>query len=188
MLPTSGSCSVFRTANDPEERLKARHELLASLPLPESVPDEELKPLVLPGSMTIKEFILSASNVRPPFARDVETDLPHPASVPPKRVRSCVIIISTGLTPTPQVVKLPHPPRAHDRLVSRARRARLHVDTDFQVRDEPTDCDRSQLERRGRHRVSCGPNGMLLQQGWKVVLRWDVPSGQIARPDPGRVE
>ena len=104
MLPTSGSCSVFRTANDPEERLKARHELLATLPLPESVPDEELKPLVLPGSMTIKEFILSASNVRPPLASDVETNLPRPAPVPPERVQFCVIILLTGLTHTPQVV------------------------------------------------------------------------------------
>jgi len=177
MLPTSGSCSVFRSANDPEERLKARHELLASLPLPESVPDEELKPLILPGSMTIKEFILSANNVRPPFPRDVETNLPRLAPVPPKRVQSFIVILSTGLTPTPQVVKSPYPPRAHDCLVPRPRRTWFHVDTDFQVRNEPTDCDRSQLERCGRRRNSCGPNRMFLQQGRKVVLRWDVPGG-----------
>jgi len=143
MLPTSGSCSVFRTANDPEERLKARHELLASLPLPESVPDEELKPLVLPGSMTIKEFILSASNVRPLFSRGVGTNLPRLAPVSPKRVQFYVVILSMGLTLIPQVVKLSHPPRAHDCLVSRPRRTRLPVDTHFQVCDEPTDCDRS---------------------------------------------
>ena len=76
MLPTSESHSIFKTANDPEERLKARYELLASLPLPEGIPDDELKPLVLPGNMTIKEFILNACNVRRPFARDVEADLP----------------------------------------------------------------------------------------------------------------
>ena len=177
MLPPSGSCSVFRTANDPEERLKARHELLASLPLPEGVPDEELKPLVLPGTMTIKEFILSASNVRPPFSRNVKTNLPRLAPVPQKQVRSYVTILPVGLTPTSQVVELPHPSRAHDCVVSRPRRTRLHANTDFQVRDEPTDCNRSQLERRGRHRISCGPNRMLLQQGRKVVLCWDVPSG-----------
>lgn len=66
-LPTLESHSVFKTANDPEERLKARYESLASLPLPKGVPDDELKPLVLPGSMAIKDFILSACNVRPPF-------------------------------------------------------------------------------------------------------------------------
>lgn len=65
-LPTSESHSVFKTANDPEERLKARYESLASLPLPEGIPDDELKPFVLPGSMTIKEFILSAYSVRLP--------------------------------------------------------------------------------------------------------------------------
>lgn len=74
MLPTSESHSVFRTTNDPGERLKTRHELLASLPLPESVPADELKPLVLPGTMTIKEFILSSCNVRLPSACDAETN------------------------------------------------------------------------------------------------------------------
>ena len=97
MLPTSGSHSVFKTANDPEERLKARYELLASLPLPEGVPDDELKPLVLPGSMTIKEFILSASNVSPPPAYQVETNLPRSAPVSPERVLSCVLTMSMGL-------------------------------------------------------------------------------------------
>jgi hypothetical protein len=69
-LPTSESHSVFKTTNDPEQRLKARYELLASLPLPEAVPEDELKPFVLPGSMTIKEFILSACNVRLPSVRE----------------------------------------------------------------------------------------------------------------------
>ena len=101
MLPTSESHSIFKTASDPEERLKARYELLASLPLPEGVPDDELKPLVLPGSMTIKEFILGACNVRPPFACDVETNLPHLAPDSPKQARFHVIITSKGLTPTP---------------------------------------------------------------------------------------
>lgn len=100
MLPTSESHSVFKTANDPEERLKARYELLASLPLPKGVPDDELKPLVLPGSMTIKEFILNACNVRPPSVYDVETNFPCSASVSPKRVPCCVVIPSMGLTLT----------------------------------------------------------------------------------------
>ena len=177
MLPTSESHSVFKTANDPEERLKARYELLASLPLPEGVPDDELKPLVLPGSMTIKEFILSASNVRPPFAYDFKTHLPRLASVSPTRVLFCVIISSTNLIFIPQVVKLPRPSRTYDCLVSRSRRTRLHVDTHFQVHHEPADCDCSQLECRGRHWIPCKPYRMLLQQGRKVVLRRDVPGG-----------
>ena len=177
MLPTSESHSIFKTANDPEERLKARHTLLASLPLPESVPDDELKPLVLPASMTIKEFILSACNVRPPFAYDFKTHLPCLASVSSTWVPFCVIIPSTNLIFTPQVVKLPHPSRAYDCLVSRSRRTRLHVDTHLQVRHEPTDCDRSQLEYRGRHWTPCKPYRMLLQQGRKVVLRRNVPGG-----------
>ena len=89
MLPTSESHSVFKTANDPEERLKARYELLASLPLPEGVPDDELKPFILPGSMTIKEFILSACNVRPPFLYEVKAHIAYLASVPPKWVLFC---------------------------------------------------------------------------------------------------
>ena len=80
-LPTSESHSVFKTANDPEERLKARYELLASLPLPEGVPDDELKPFVLPASMTIKEFILSACNVRPPFVSEPRIDLVLPTQL-----------------------------------------------------------------------------------------------------------
>ena len=78
-LPSSESHSVFKTANDPEERLKARYELLASLPLPEGVPDDELKPLVLPGTMTIKEFILNACNVRLSQRGDTKTN-PNPSS------------------------------------------------------------------------------------------------------------
>jgi hypothetical protein len=177
ILSTSESYSIFKTANDPEERLKARYELLASLPLPEGVPDDELKPLVLPGSMTIKEFILSACNVRPPFTYDFETHLPRLASVSPTRVLFCVIITSMSLTSAPQVVKLPHPSRAYDCLVSRSRGTWLHVDTHFQVLHEPTDCDGSQLECRGRHRTPCEPHRMLLQQRRKVVLRRDVPGG-----------
>lgn len=98
MLPTSESHSVFKTANDPEERLKARYELLASLPLPEGVPDDELKPLVLPESMTIKEFILSACNVSPPFTYDVETHPPPLASVSPRQVLFSIIIPFMSLT------------------------------------------------------------------------------------------
>jgi len=163
MLPTSESHSVFKTANDPEERLKARYELLASLPLPEGVPDDELKPLVLSGSMTIKEFILSACNVRPSFSHDFETHLPRLASVSPTRVLFCAIIPSMSLTFAPQVVKLPHPSRTYDCLVSRSRRTRLHADTHFQVHHKPTDCDSSQLECRGRHRIPCKPYRMFLQ-------------------------
>jgi hypothetical protein len=92
MLPTSESHSVFKTTNDPEERLKTRYELLASLPLPEGAPDDELKPLVLPGSMTIKEFISSACNVRPSSVCDVETNIPRPAPVSPKRVLLFVVL------------------------------------------------------------------------------------------------
>jgi hypothetical protein len=98
MLPTSESHSVFKTANDPEERLKARYELLASLPLPEGVPDDELKPLILPGTMTIKEFILSACNVRPPTSFCAETDLSRLAPAPQERVLFCVLISWTDLT------------------------------------------------------------------------------------------
>ena len=104
MLPTSESHSVFKTANDPEERLKARYELLASLPLPEGVPDDELKPLILPGAMTIKEFILSACNVRPPTTFCVKTDLSHLAPAPQKRVLFYVLMSLMDLTFTCQAV------------------------------------------------------------------------------------
>lgn len=163
MLPTSESHSVFKTASDPEERLKARYELLASLPLPECVPDDELKPLILPGSTTIKEFILSACNVRPPLVYDVKAHTAHLASVSPKWVLFCAVVLSVDLISTTQVIKLPHSSRTYNCLVSRSRRARLHVDSHFQVHHKPTDRDRSQLEPRGRHRTTCEPHRMLLQ-------------------------
>lgn len=187
-LPTSESHSVFKTANDPEERLKARYELLASLPLPEGVPDDELKPLVFPGTMTIKEFILGASNVRPLSICNTETNIRYPAPVAPKRVLFPAVISLTGLTLTLQVVELPHPPRTYDFLVSRSRRTWLYVGAHLQVHDEPAYRDSSQLECCRRRWAPRDPDRMFLQQGRKVVLRWDVSGGQIARPDPGGME
>jgi hypothetical protein len=60
-LPASDS--LFRTTDDPGERLKARHALLASLPLPTDVPFDTLKPIIIPATFSIQDFIGILCNV-----------------------------------------------------------------------------------------------------------------------------
>ncbi|KAJ7184598.1 hypothetical protein C8R46DRAFT_1343652 [Mycena filopes] len=46
---------------DPEEIIKARHVMLASIPLPADPPDDCLKPIVIPPQFTLHEFLANAS-------------------------------------------------------------------------------------------------------------------------------
>ncbi|KAI0027713.1 hypothetical protein K488DRAFT_14588, partial [Vararia minispora EC-137] len=39
--------------------IKARHDTLASLPIPDDIPDEELKPIVLPSNISLQDFLRS---------------------------------------------------------------------------------------------------------------------------------
>ncbi|KAJ7221463.1 hypothetical protein GGX14DRAFT_429784 [Mycena pura] len=47
-------------SNEPEDIIKARHALLATIPLPENPPDDTLKPIVIPPSFTLQEFLANA--------------------------------------------------------------------------------------------------------------------------------
>lgn len=48
---------------EPEYRISARHSILASLPLPSGVPDDALKPIIIPAPFTLHEFLGNASGV-----------------------------------------------------------------------------------------------------------------------------
>lgn len=43
--------------------VKARNAILASLPLPDEVPDDTLSPLSIPSTFTLPEFLSSLSGV-----------------------------------------------------------------------------------------------------------------------------
>ncbi|KAF7294621.1 hypothetical protein MIND_00998700 [Mycena indigotica] len=46
---------------EPEDIIKARHALLAKIPLPLEPPDDTLKPIILPPPFTLHEFLANAS-------------------------------------------------------------------------------------------------------------------------------
>ncbi|KAJ7061481.1 hypothetical protein C8F01DRAFT_1137539 [Mycena amicta] len=48
---------------EPEDIIKARHALLATIPLPIEPPDDTLKPIVIPPPFTLHEFLANASGV-----------------------------------------------------------------------------------------------------------------------------
>jgi hypothetical protein len=50
-------------SSDPEDIIKARHALLAAIPLPADPPDDTLKPIVIPPPFTLHEFLANASGV-----------------------------------------------------------------------------------------------------------------------------
>jgi hypothetical protein len=52
------------TAEEPEDIVNARFAILASIPLPDNPPDDTLKPIVLPPTCSLHEFLNSTSGVR----------------------------------------------------------------------------------------------------------------------------
>ena len=57
--PSQIACDV----QEPEEIAKARHAILAALPLPSEIPDDSLKPILIPSPFTLHEFLGNASGV-----------------------------------------------------------------------------------------------------------------------------
>lgn len=55
---------TLSSTQDAEERLAARHELLASIPLPSDTPGDVLSPLNVPSSVTLRDFLNSTNGVR----------------------------------------------------------------------------------------------------------------------------
>lgn len=47
----------------PEEMVAARNALLATLPVPPGIPEEELKPIMIPAPFTIHEFLGNTTGV-----------------------------------------------------------------------------------------------------------------------------
>ncbi|KAJ7107225.1 hypothetical protein C8R43DRAFT_1045129 [Mycena crocata] len=52
-------------SSESEDIIKARHALLATIPLPADPPDDTLKPIVIPPPFTLHEFLANASGVTP---------------------------------------------------------------------------------------------------------------------------
>ncbi|KAJ7778843.1 hypothetical protein DFH07DRAFT_911209 [Mycena maculata] len=50
-------------SSEPEDIIKARHAMLAMIPLPADPPDDTLKPIVIPPPFTLHEFLANASGV-----------------------------------------------------------------------------------------------------------------------------
>ncbi|KAH9062748.1 hypothetical protein EDB87DRAFT_259550 [Lactarius vividus] len=48
-----------------EESIRSRHAILAALPLPGGIPSDALRPILIPPSYTLHEFLASAIGVRP---------------------------------------------------------------------------------------------------------------------------
>ncbi|KAI0062133.1 hypothetical protein BV25DRAFT_1991775 [Artomyces pyxidatus] len=46
---------------EPEDSIKARHAILAALPLPTGVPSDALRPIVIPAPYTLQEFLANAA-------------------------------------------------------------------------------------------------------------------------------
>ena len=67
LLTIPASDSLFKTTDDPGETLKSRHALLASLPLPTDIPSDALRPIVIPSTVGIHEFINAICNVSREF-------------------------------------------------------------------------------------------------------------------------
>jgi len=47
----------------PEKSILARQVLLATLPIPDDIPDDALKPILIPPPFTLHEFLGNASGV-----------------------------------------------------------------------------------------------------------------------------
>ncbi|KAF7295844.1 hypothetical protein HMN09_01127600 [Mycena chlorophos] len=58
---SSGPDQPTSSSTEPEEIIKARHALLATIPLPLDPPDDTLKPIVIPPPFTLHEFLANAS-------------------------------------------------------------------------------------------------------------------------------
>jgi hypothetical protein len=46
-----------------EESIKARHAILATLPLPPGIPSDALRPILVPSAYTLQEFLSCAVGV-----------------------------------------------------------------------------------------------------------------------------
>ena len=60
--------------------VKARNAILASLPLPEEVPEDMLSPLSIPAPFTLQEFISNLSGVSKSLRSCAYAEIPHVAS------------------------------------------------------------------------------------------------------------
>jgi hypothetical protein len=48
----------------PEERAKARHAILAKIPIPSDIPSDALKPIIISPPISLHEFLGNAPSVR----------------------------------------------------------------------------------------------------------------------------
>ena len=56
---------VLPPTYDPVEMAKTRASILTSLPIPADVPDDCLKPIIIPSPFTLHEFLGNATGVSP---------------------------------------------------------------------------------------------------------------------------
>ncbi|KAJ7084875.1 hypothetical protein B0H15DRAFT_847955 [Mycena belliarum] len=59
--PTPSPSQSAPKSNEPADIIKARHALLATIPLPLDPPDDTLKPIVIPPPFTLHEFLANAT-------------------------------------------------------------------------------------------------------------------------------
>jgi hypothetical protein len=50
--------------DDADHRIALRHSILAALPIPSDIPDDALKPIVIPAPFTLHEFLGNTTGVR----------------------------------------------------------------------------------------------------------------------------
>jgi hypothetical protein len=50
-------------SDEPEHRISARYSILAALPIPADIPDDALKPIIIPAPFTLHEFLGNTTGV-----------------------------------------------------------------------------------------------------------------------------
>lgn len=58
-------------SDEPEDMINARHAILASLPIPFDIPEDSLKPILIPAPFTLHEFLGNAPGVSLYIGRDI---------------------------------------------------------------------------------------------------------------------
>lgn len=119
-MPVCGSMCADVFAQDdagtPEERMKARHAVLLTLPIPSNMPTDTLIPFVIPSPFTIHDFLGTVQG-------ESKTQSVFSRIIPP----GCMLMFDC------QGSKLPRVPRQHDVVVPGPRRARVLPRTCLQM-------------------------------------------------------
>ena len=94
-------------SDEPEHRISIRHSILAVLPIPSDIPDDALKPILIPAPFTLHEFLGNTTGVSPSCSKDSHIFAKDTRSPSLSKIRALHSVIHTleplGLTDFPIV-------------------------------------------------------------------------------------